>query len=82
MRCEMRLGCTKQQWLEHNRMWKGREVSEEQAIKDTVETLLQSLWSLCNDNTAVIKPNIALLDELGLRHEPSGVSPSRRVAYK
>jgi hypothetical protein len=67
----MKLGCTKDQWLEHNRIWKGKaEVSEERAIRETVEVLLQSLWSLCNDNTAVLKPNLQLLEELGLRHEP------------
>jgi hypothetical protein len=67
---DMMRGCTKQQWLEHNRIWGGRaEVSEEQAIRETVETLLQSLWSVCDDTTAVVKPNIALLEELGLKDE-------------
>jgi hypothetical protein len=67
---DMRRGWIKQDWVRHNEIWKGREVSEEQAIKETVEALLQSLWCLGGDNTAVMKPNWKLLEELDLRHEP------------
>jgi hypothetical protein len=71
----MKQGWTKKQWLFRNEFVKktpaGKflEVTEEEAIRDTIEAILERVWRLADDENSVIVLDFDMLEDLGLRDE-------------